>query len=340
VESIGVGRDRCPGVFRLHEAADGMLARIRVPGGRLDGRGLIGLAEAAALGNGLVELTSRASIQVRGLTGPDPCASVLAGAGLLPSVTHDRARNILGSPMAGRRPDSIAETDDLVAELDRRLCADPALAELSGRFLFAVDDGAGLVGRSANVSLVAVGDNRFLVDGVELDRREAIGAALQRARATLDADAVEPPGRIPTRPTRPVRTPGLGSLRQRDGRVALTVMPRLARIDAAVLRTLAELSDDVRLSDARTLTLVDVDPADAPAMLSRLEALGLIADSRSGWVGLTACAGKGACASALFDVRAAATFRAVERDAAAPPEHWAGCERNCGRPAGAVVMSG
>lgn len=337
MESIDVGWDRCPGVLRLHEAADGMLARVRVPGGRLDARGLIGLAEAAALGNGLVELTSRASIQVRGLAGPGPCASVLAAAGLLPSFTHDRVRNILASPVAGRHPTSIAETDELVAELDRRLCADPLLAALSGRFLFAVDDGTGLVGRSADATLVAVGGDRFLVDGVEFDRDEAIGAVLQRARATLDADVVRPQ---PAHTAGPVRTPGLGSLRQRDGRVALTVMARLARVDGIVLRALASMSDDVRLSVARTFTLVDVDPAAASEQLRQLEELGLIADSGSGWVGLTACAGKGACASARFDVRATATRRAAERAAAAPAEHWAGCERNCGRPAGAMVMSG
>jgi precorrin-3B synthase len=314
-----------------------MLARIRVPGGRLDARSLIGLAEAAAIGNGLVELTSRASIQVRGLAGPEPCASVLAAAGLLPSATHDRVRNILASPVAGRHPASIAETDDLVKELDRRLCADPALAALSGRFLFAADDGAGLVGRSADATLVAVGDDRFLVDGAVLDRGEAIGAVLERARMTLDAEGVV---RQHRHAGGPARTLGLGPLRQRDGRVALTVMPRLARVDGIVLRALASLSDDVRLSVARTLTLVDVDPAAAPALPRRLEELGLIADSGSGWVGLTACAGMGACTSARFDVRAAASRRAAERAPAAPAEHWAGCERNCGRPAGAMVMSG
>ena len=336
-ESTRGGRDRCPGVLRLHDAADGMLARVRLPGGRLDARGLIGLADAAGLGNGLVELTSRASIQVRGLAGPQPCASVLAGAGLLPSVTHDRVRNILASPVAGRHPGSVAETDDLVAELDRRLCEEPALAALSGRFLFAVDDGTGLIGRSADATLVAVGVDRFLLDGVELDRDEAIDAVLQHARAKLGADTGESAS---TPAGGPARAPGLGALRQRDSRVALTVMPRLARVDAIILQALADMSDDVRLSVARTLTLVDVDPADAPAMLGRLAALGLIADSASGWVGLTACAGMGACANARFDVRAAASRRAAERAAAAAAEHWAGCERNCGRPAGAVVMSG
>ena len=337
LESTGGGRDRCPGVLRLHEAADGMLARVRLPGGRLDAHGLIGLADAAGLGNGLVELTSRASIQVRGLAGPQPCASILAGAGLLPSVTHDRVRNILASPVAGRHPGSVAETDDLVAELDRRLCEEPALAALSGRFLFAVDDGAGLVGRSADATLVAVGVDRFLLDGVELDRDEAIDAVLQHARAKLGADSGVPAF---TPPGGPARTPGLGVLRQRDSRVALTVMPQLGRVDAIILRALADMSDDVRLSVARTLTLVDVDPADAPETLCRLEALGLIADSASGWVGLTACAGRGACSRARFDVRAAASRRAAERPPAAPAEHWAGCERNCGRPAGAMVISG
>jgi len=336
MQSIDVVRDRCPGVLRLHEAADGMLARIRLPGGRLDARSLIGLAEAASLGNGLIELTSRASIQVRGLADPELCASVLTAADLLPSGTHDRVRNILASPVAGRHLQSIADTDELVVELDRRLCADAELAALSGRFLFAVDDGARLVGRSADVTLVAVGADRFLVDGVELDTAAAIGAALRGARTTLDADGA---GRPPHKSGGRFRTPDLGSLLQRDGRVALTVMPRLARVDAAILRALAEMSDDVRLSVARTFTLVDVDPSEAPKVLRQLEELGLIVDSASGWVGLTACAGRGACVRARFDVRAAAARRAAERGAGAPAEHWAGCERNCGRPAGAMVMS-
>ncbi|HEY4810154.1 MAG TPA: hypothetical protein VIH71_03755, partial [Solirubrobacteraceae bacterium] len=56
--------DGCPGVLRLHQAADGYLARVRLPGGRLNARALDALAQVAALGSDIVELTSRAGLQV------------------------------------------------------------------------------------------------------------------------------------------------------------------------------------------------------------------------------------------------------------------------------------
>jgi sulfite reductase beta subunit-like hemoprotein len=119
------------------------------------------------------------------------------------------------------------------------------------------------------------------------------------------------------------------------------MMPRLARLDVATLRSLAALAEergtDVRLSPQRTLTLPDLEPAAVEAAERRLRTLGLIDDPASGWHGLSACSGLGACARARHDVRAEAERRAAERDADAPAEHWAACERRCGRPGGRHV---
>ncbi|SER40155.1 precorrin-3B synthase, partial [Microlunatus flavus] len=59
--------DRCPGVLRPHEAADGAMVRIRVPGGQTSSGALLALSRLAeAYGSGLLQLTSRGSVQVRG----------------------------------------------------------------------------------------------------------------------------------------------------------------------------------------------------------------------------------------------------------------------------------
>jgi len=135
--------DACPGVFAPHDAADGALARIRLPGGAVDAAALRTVAACAQeLGDGQVHLTSRGNLQLRGLARTPELAGRLAGAGLLPSATHERVRNVLASPLAGV---SGGRTDvrRMAAALDRGLCARPALAGLPGRFLFALDDGRG-----------------------------------------------------------------------------------------------------------------------------------------------------------------------------------------------------
>lgn len=363
------GADRCPGTLELHEAEDGGLARVRLPGGRASARQLEAIAAAAALGNGLVELTSRANLQVRGLpeAARGRAADVLWTGGLLPSPKHDRARNILAGPLAGRHPRALADVDDLVEAIDRGLCADPLLAALPGRFLFAVDDGSGLaLGPTADVTLTATGTAFALALGgtptsIVASRPDAAAVALRAARTFLELrgagtawrlreldDGAErvaealggralPAGGDAARRQR-AAAPGI--VRQRDGRAAVTALAPLGRLTGEALTSLAATlgeRGDLRVSPWRTVSVVDVSLARADALARALEALGLVLAPGSGWERLSACAGLGACAKARLDVRAAATRRAAARGASAPVEHWSGCERRCGEPADAAI---
>lgn len=156
--------DACPGALRLHAADDGRLARLRLPAGILTARQAEALASAAErLGDGHLDITSRGNVQLRGLA--DECggelAELLHGAGLLPSEEHERVRNIVASPLAGLDGLTSADAQLWARELDELLCASQAAKALSGRFLFALDDGRGDVATlGADVTLLAQRDAR------------------------------------------------------------------------------------------------------------------------------------------------------------------------------------
>jgi precorrin-3B synthase len=179
------GADRCPGVLRLAEAADGFLARVRLPGGLVSGDQLRALSRLAdELGDGRVELTSRGNVQLRGLAAgaADSLTDGLWRAGLLPSLSHDRVRNVLASPLAGLDgggPDLIG----IVRALDAELCARPRLAELSGRFLFAIDDGRGdVAGLGADVAATVLPDGA-IVNGLAVYAADGKGENVPGAGA-------------------------------------------------------------------------------------------------------------------------------------------------------------
>jgi sulfite reductase beta subunit-like hemoprotein len=361
--SAGVS-DRCPGVLRLHRAQDGQLARVRLPGGRIDPAGLDAIATVAEQTGGAIECSSRASLQLRGLNDADAagCAEALAGAGLLPSATHERVRNIIASPLGGRHPSALIETDGLVGALDRQLCDDPALVALPGRFLFAIEDGSATldIGR-ADVVLIADGELlRLRVGELETDLAAVPDRTpellLDAARAFLalgtEAHGVRSlPGQgrelvqamgaaVLATSHRPRSRLPPGVIGQRDRRCAVTATVPLARLAPDSVRGLAALAGkhatDIRVSTDRTVTLVDIEFAAATAVRAELDRLGLVTHE-SGWQGLTACAGRGACANALVDVRAGARARAARRRLEDPREHWSACPRRCGHPAGDAV---
>src|SRR5262245_22153188 len=123
-------RDACPGALQVHQAADGALARVRLAGGMISAKQLEALARAATeFGSPAMELTSRGNIQLRAITDTAAVAEIVAAAGLLPSQSHERVRNIVASPLSGRIG-GLADIRELVLELDDAIQAESLLAEL------------------------------------------------------------------------------------------------------------------------------------------------------------------------------------------------------------------
>ncbi|MFG2876368.1 cobalamin biosynthesis protein CobG [Streptomyces sp. NPDC048337] len=338
--------DACPGALRLHAADDGYLARVRIPGGLLDAAQAAALAEAAdRFGDGYLELTSRGNVQLRGLA--DGCggglAELLGAVGLLPWPSHERIRNIVAGPMVD--PAS-------VRALDAALCAEPKAAALSGRFLFAVDDGRGDVAAlDPDVTLLAQPGGRVLVrlgsapDAVEVAAADAARAGLEAALHFLDAAAAagtrawrvdelphehslegsEFADRLVARgmraryvadAPRPYADPPAAGVHGD----ALCVLIPLGRLSTAQWR---ELPGELRITPWRSILVTDTTARPA----------GLVTSPDSPWESVTACTGRPGCAKSLADVRADA--RAVAERARGPlPVHWSGCERRCGHPRG------
>ncbi|WP_198016958.1 MULTISPECIES: nitrite reductase [Nocardioides] len=154
--------DLCPGALRPWSASDGMLVRLRLIGGWVSAESLRALAGVAGeYGDGRVHLTSRANLQVRALPssgcGLDPAVlAAIEATGLLPTRSHELVRNVMVSPQSGLA-EGRADLRVVAADLDARLCADPELAALPGRFLFVLDDGRGdLLTRGCDLGLVTL----------------------------------------------------------------------------------------------------------------------------------------------------------------------------------------
>ncbi|WP_432058036.1 precorrin-3B synthase [Streptomyces sp. bgisy022] len=184
--------DACPGALRLHEADDGALARVRIPGGVLTVEQAVTLGEAARrLGDGELHLTSRGNVQLRGLRAGcgAELAELLGAAGLLPSPAHERVRNVVASPLSGLDGRGARDVRPWLTDLDAALCASTAAVALSGRFLFALDDGRGDVAAlGADVTVRATdGDGALLSLGAARESLRVSGADAPRA-AVLAAE--------------------------------------------------------------------------------------------------------------------------------------------------------
>lgn len=153
----------CPGAFRPMKSGDGLLVRLRPTGGRLSQEQALGVAALSRrYGNGLMDLTARANLQIRGVQEENHQALLEALCGLsvlVPPVGREMMQNIVVTPF-WRAGDGTLE---LAAALSDAL-ADVDQAGLPDKFGFAVDIGAEPVLRdiSADIRIERLDDEHLL----------------------------------------------------------------------------------------------------------------------------------------------------------------------------------
>jgi precorrin-3B synthase len=354
--------DACPGALQVHPAADGPLVRVRLPGGMITPAQLSTLSGVSTeFGSGTLELTARGNVQLRGIADVTAVAEAIAGAGLLPSPTHERARNIVASPLSGRAGGR-ADVRAWVGELDAAICADPRLAQLGGRFWFSLDDGrADVSGLRADVGVHVLDDDGLALllagrdTGVRLARGDvaeslvAIAARFieVRGKAWRVNELADLAGLLPgagaelSAPFPPVTKAPVGWIGQHDGRVALGAAVPLGVLPAQVAQYLAAIEAPLVVTPWRSVLVCDLGEEVADVALGVLAPLGLVFDENSPWLNVSACTGSPGCAHSAADVRADAALSLDARDAdARGHRHFVGCERACGSPlAGEVLVA-
>ncbi|MFE4451907.1 cobalamin biosynthesis protein CobG [Streptomyces sp. NPDC056796] len=362
--------DACPGALRLHRADDGALARIRIPGGVLTPHQAEALGRAAGrLGDRELHLTSRGNVQLRGL--PPDCgaelAALLDAAGLLPSGRHERVRNVVASPLSGLDGLGTADIRPWLTTLDRLLCGSDNATALSGRFLFALDDGRGdvdalgadltLLSHADGSGLLRVGDSdavlrvpasdgpRAALIAAEAFLESARDTGAWRVRDLPDETAAALPAAVVRRLSRAgvAVTPGhrpraLEAVAPAPGPLpggrhgaALSVGVPLGRLDLDQWRLLSG-AGELRLTPWRGAVVTGIGSDRADSLLDELSGAGLITGPGSPWAGVGACIGQPGCAKSLADVRAEAG--AAVGPPGRLPVYWSGCERRCGHPHG------
>jgi len=194
-----VGDNLCPGILHAVPAKDGMLIRIRIPGGFINARQLSTIAAlSSAFADGYVEITSRSNLQLRAIQESrlHEIAAALESIKLLPSRQHDRVRNICTSPLAGLDPEESIDTRSLIRDLDTRLIADNDFLDLHPKFSFGIYGSSLLFSREQDdVALRAIPESsrpalfQFFLGGMDtgyaVSLDQAVECLLRAARSCI-----------------------------------------------------------------------------------------------------------------------------------------------------------
>ena len=371
-------RGACPQPFAPMQTGDGLLARLPPASKPFSLDAFADLCAAARkFGNGIVEVTARGSIQLRGLRAES--LARFADAATACGIEGFIGPPVIGNPLAGRDPAETADVAPLLAELRPVLDEIASLTPLAPKISVVVDGGGTLHLDAVDADLrlraetTPAGIRHFLSvagDGVTARLLGAIEPAASvdavaalirliasrgggaRARDIVRAEGIgvfrsviaselsvaAPP------PRRPAAVP-VGRHALRGGRVAVGVGLAFGQADAERLERLAEAAarlGAVALAPAqgRALLAVGLAMADAARFVAAADALGFVTRANDPRRYVVACAGAPACASAEMPARAGGL--AIAAAAAGLLDgslhiHLSGCAKGCAHPGGAAL---
>jgi precorrin-3B synthase len=339
-------RGACPTLDQPMPTGDGLLARVRVAGARLSPEQLSRIAQLTAEhGNGVLEVTARGNLQVRGLT--KESAAALAGA-VRDLVAIDTGVVIDHSPIAGLDPEELADPLPLVSAI--RSGTDE-LASRLGPKVSVVVDGRGqvsLAALKADIRLVAVDATRWAVTlgGAKaqvMEPTSAVAATIAAlgALAAIGPDAratdLFPPHADAPAEADPIAPAGPSiALRLDTGHTTAIALPFGSARASEIVRLAAEAT-------AADVTVVRLAPAhrllfdNAPPEFARMAAdLGFITASDDPRRRISACIGSQGCASGHIPSRKIAAGLASILGPASQL-HVSGCSKGCAYPRPAAV---
>ena len=315
---------------------DGLLARIRVSDSRVTPAQLAQLADLAVThGNGLVEITARGNLQVRGLT---PASAAPFAHAVEALVTIERGLVIETPPLAGDDPEEIADPRPLATAI-RQLSAPHA--DRLGPKVTVIIDGGGQIrldALKADIRLTAVDAELWrLTSGGGPALLVGVGEASVRAADLLGRlAALGPEARASdlqpgTQHAPSPSPPPVGEHRCLSGSATGIALP-FGSSDAAALSALAREAEvtgvtEFRLAPHHVLLALDAPPTFA----STAAAFGFITDPADPRLRISACTGSAGCASGHIPARSVAARLAPHL----PPGvrlHVSGCSKGCAHP--------
>jgi ferredoxin-nitrite reductase len=169
LDLVSVERAICPDIYHPAVARDGLLTRLRIPGGGLNVEQCVAIEQLlSSTGLEYVQVTNRANLQLRGLDRDLASGLIdrLTAVGLAAASTAiDGIRNMLTSPTAGIDATELIDVRPLVVAWDEYLTAHPELGVLSNKFSVGFDGGGsvGILDRPNDITLLAVSEREFLL---------------------------------------------------------------------------------------------------------------------------------------------------------------------------------